>query len=63
MKYIERFRSTDNVPRKIKQRKTNARIDRRIHRLSKADRFKTVIAVHSEIIPDLNKKIFLLNYP
>lgn len=40
-----------------KSRKTTARVDRKIHRLSEANRFRTAVDIQSEISPELDTPI------
>ncbi|CAK9819099.1 Transposable element Tcb1 transposase [Anthophora quadrimaculata] len=57
IKHIELHKTVDNVSRKQKPRKTDVHTDRVIHRISKADRFKTAVDIHTEISPYLKQEI------
>lgn len=57
IQHIKLYGSSDNIPRKARPRKTDQRTDRKINRLSEADRFKTAVAIHKEISADPNEKI------
>lgn len=57
MQHIKIWKTTENIPRKPKVRKTDCRTDRIIHRLSEADRFKTAVDIHREIQLHLDDEI------
>lgn len=57
IQHIKLCGTSDNISRKARPRKTDQRTDRKIHRLSEADRFKTAVAIHNEISKDLHEKI------
>ncbi|XP_053994050.1 uncharacterized protein LOC128884597 [Hylaeus volcanicus] len=57
IQHIKHHGTPDNVPRKARPRKTDQRTDRKIHRLSEADRFKTAVVIHGEISTDLHEEI------
>lgn len=57
LKHIQKYQITENVIRAKKARKTTPRVDRMIHRISEADRHKTAVDVHKEIMPQLNSPI------
>lgn len=57
IQHIKLHGTPNNIPRKARPRKTDQRTDRKIHRLSEADRFKTAVTIHNEISTDLHEKI------
>lgn len=57
VRHIELNGTVNNILRKRKQRKTDARTDRQMHRISEADRHKTAVDVHAEISTKIDQKI------
>ena len=57
IQHIKLHGTSDNIPRKARPRKTDQRTDRKIHRLSEANRLKTAVAIHKEISTGLHEKI------
>lgn len=57
VQHIKVHGTKNNVVRKRKPRKTNARTDRLIHRISKADRHKTAVDVHAEVSRQIDQKV------
>lgn len=55
-KYVQSTGSVQNKVR-IRRRKTTARDDRKVHRLSEADRFKTAVDIHEELSGQLSKDV------
>ncbi|KAL2749250.1 transposable element Tcb2 transposase [Vespula maculifrons] len=57
IKYIEHHRTSTTLPCKAGPLKTDVRIDKKIHRLFKADRFKTAIDIYREISTNSDTQI------
>lgn len=57
IKYIEHHRTSTTLPCKAGPLKTDIRIDKKIHRLFKADRFKTAIDIYREISTNSDTRI------
>lgn len=57
LKYFSQYKTTENVSRKKKARKTSTHIDRMIVRLSKQDPRKSAANIHREISVHLEKPI------
>lgn len=49
IKHLERTGSSINMPRLPRKRKSTPQMDRIIHRLSEANRFKTAVQIHKEL--------------
>lgn len=57
LKHVQINSSVQNKIRPNKPRKTTERLDRKIHRLSESDRFRTAVDIHAEISPELYPQI------
>lgn len=53
LSHIKENKHFQNKKRPEKPRKTTKHLDRKIHRLSETNRFRTAVDIHSEIYPEL----------
>lgn len=57
LKHVQENSGVQNKIRPEKMRKTTERVDRKIHRLSESNRFRTAVDIHKEIAPELDPQI------